>query len=588
MTPSPFPRPALLAALLLLPFLPGSPGAFADIILLKNGNQMQGEIVHQDRRYLTIQLPNGLLRIDRRQVQGIESESRLDYLLAEADKHLLREDHRGAIDLFRSALEESPDHARAREGLEKSHLELATSLREQRLLGEAEVAYRDLLELRPGHSEARREIRNIEERRVELERRIQEGRELLAREEIQKGHDRLHEVYQQYPDYRERLGPTIAAACARLGQDAARREDHEEAERWLLEAIAHDPEMISRVAPVYAAVKTHHLHRLAREGEFEDLGREAGVALDIAPENPFLLYYQALSLQGTGQRRDAALLYLKISERKKPHDLLGSLDVLKKAAELKLSGLDPAEAESLAVEEVLPGKWRKLTTDHFEVYHRNHRVGRAVATMAEKVYWKLFRELGCKAHWHERCQIYIHPTREGFQTSSSGHAWTGGSHRILRVQGALSEHRIETFQAQAGLVQSIIPHEVTHAMLAHRLRYRGPIPLWINEGLAIRSEPEAVKRHYRRIVDQSLQLGQHFPVTSFVERTEYPDEDVQTYYAQCYSLTNYLVEKRGLGRFLSFLEELVLSPESLDLLLRRHYRISGTLALGNLWRGARN
>ena len=60
---------------------------------------------------------------------------------------------------------------------------------------------------------------------------------------------------------------------------------------------------------------------------------------------------------------------------------------------------------------------------------------------------------------------------------------------------------------------------------------------------------------------------------------------MEVFYAQCFSLVDYLIGRRGLPTFLKFLDELALSPRSLALLLDRHYRIDGPAAFERLWRG---
>ena len=89
----------------------------ADVVILKNGNQVQGIVVQEGRRHLTVQIPNGLLRIPRREVLRIESESRHDYLVAEAQKSNRRREFSGAIEHYQNALREDPESKEAQEGL---------------------------------------------------------------------------------------------------------------------------------------------------------------------------------------------------------------------------------------------------------------------------------------------------------------------------------------------------------------------------------------------------------------------------------------------------------------------------------------
>ena len=92
-------------------------------------------------------------------------------------------------------------------------------------------------------------------------------------------------------------------------------------------------------------------------------------------------------------------------------------------------------------------------------------------------------------------------------------------------------------------------------MLTHRLNYRRNIPIWINEGFAIWVEPSFVHQHYQRQVANGRETGKLFRVRDLARMRNYPDEDrVKIFYGQCFSLSNILIMKRGLKKFLRFVD----------------------------------
>src|SRR5690606_37286166 len=103
------------------------------------------------------------------------------------------------------------------------------------------------------------------------------------------------------------------------------------------------------------------------------------------------------------------------------------------------------------------------------------------------------------------------------------------------------------------ILDSVIPHEVSHTVFASH--FRRPLPRWADEGAATLAEHEVEQRR------QDLHLKQvwnshKIPLKTLLSMTEYPSDmrDVMTLYAQGYSLADYLVQKGGKPRYLKFLD----------------------------------
>ncbi|MGH9360961.1 MAG: hypothetical protein ACRD2T_03530, partial [Thermoanaerobaculia bacterium] len=107
-------RPALLLALAVA----GSPGRTgADTIVLKNKNEIQGEVIEETPERLTVRFIGGTLYLNRRDIKEIRRESRLEYLLQQGESSLRRNSAENAIELYRKASEEDPGSEAARKGL---------------------------------------------------------------------------------------------------------------------------------------------------------------------------------------------------------------------------------------------------------------------------------------------------------------------------------------------------------------------------------------------------------------------------------------------------------------------------------------
>jgi hypothetical protein len=101
------------------------------------------------------------------------------------------------------------------------------------------------------------------------------------------------------------------------------------------------------------------------------------------------------------------------------------------------------------------------------------------------------------------------------------------------------------------MLSTVLPHEVTHVLLAYR--FGAPVPPWATEGMAVLGEPtESVRRHlldlpgYRR--DGSL-----WSARQLLEMDNYPPTSLYgPFYAQSVSLVDFLVRAKGGQAFTQF------------------------------------
>jgi hypothetical protein len=95
------------------------------------------------------------------------------------------------------------------------------------------------------------------------------------------------------------------------------------------------------------------------------------------------------------------------------------------------------------------------------------------------------------------------------------------------------------------LLNSVLPHEVTHTVLAH---YFGrPVPRWADEGGSVLSEnPDEWFNHDVRC-RELLNAGRGIRCRVLFQMAEYP-RDMIVLYAQGYSLSDFLVKRGGDGR----------------------------------------
>ncbi len=98
-------------------------------------------------------------------------------------------------------------------------------------------------------------------------------------------------------------------------------------------------------------------------------------------------------------------------------------------------------------------------------------------------------------------------------------------------------------------LESTIRHEVWHAVV-HQRYPKQPIPRWLDEGLAICNESVAEQQ---RQLAPLFKRERRFPVRDLIGFRNYP-RDIALFYAQGYSLTDFLVRKHGEREVIRFLE----------------------------------
>lgn len=557
-----------------------------DVVVLKNGNEIRGEVLQESEDALVVRFFGGTLELRRRDVERVDREPRRRYLVEEAERRLAGGAFADAIAAFEEAVRAAPDSERAREGLLSARLGRARELREIGRYAEARALSEEVLREDPERAAAWREIeaieKTLEDGRREEERALGE----IRRGELETGIWRLGRVYDRFPDRRGALRRPLASAIAEEGHRLLERSEWEAAEERYLRALALEPEIHPRVAEPYAFAVERQILPLVAEGKFEAAERKVREGLDVHPASEVLRYYLGLAFEARGDARRAAEEYLTILDAKRPARLESAAAALRLEVEEKLASQGRiAPVASPLANEVLPGDFRELKTLRFTIRHKNPAVAKEVALVAERSYARIFERLGCAAHPRSAIQIVIFPTREEFLAASGLDGWAGGAHAVARRLGPLSDHRIHTYQDEPRLASGVLPHEIAHALLAHRLAYPESIPLWANEGYAVLEEPEYFHRHCRDLVARELAGRAAIPTRDLVRAEEYPRDRPEAFYAQSFSLVEFLVEQEGLGAFVEFVKDLSRRGADFEDALKRRYKIAGLTALENRWLG---
>jgi hypothetical protein len=140
----------------------------------------------------------------------------------------------------------------------------------------------------------------------------------------------------------------------------------------------------------------------------------------------------------------------------------------------------------------------------------------------------------------------------------------------MRVRGPLQQ-----------IVDSVIPHEVSHAVLASH--FRRPIPRWADEGAAVLSEDTAERQRQQLRVEQLLRQHRPIPLWELLTIQDYPANPQSTaaLYAQGYSLCDFLVQSAGKSVYVAFLKDA--QQRGWDPAVRHYYGYQNVAALEQSW-----
>jgi len=221
----------------------------------------------------------------------------------------------------------------------------------------------------------------------------------------------------------------------------------------------------------------------------------------------------------------------------------------------------------------------RYVTENFEVSAPDSELAKRFGIAAEKFRVEKANEwLGREMpRWSKRCPLVVEITigRTGGATT-----FTFG-----RNGGVLSQE-MKIFGDVPQLLNSVLPHEVTHTVLAHH--FKQAVPRWADEGGSVLSENAKERRDHDIKCREFLNAGRAIVLRQLLPMKEYP-RDMIVLYAQGYSVCSYLIDLGGGGlkgrtKFLDFLGDgMEGGGRGWEKAVRSHYGFNGIDDLEARW-----
>ncbi len=162
-----------------------------------------------------------------------------------------------------------------------------------------------------------------------------------------------------------------------------------------------------------------------------------------------------------------------------------------------------------------------------------------------------------------------------------GQIGAGGATTFAFDRGEVFGWRMNVQGSLERILDSVIPHEVSHTVFASH--FRRPLPRWADEGAATLIEHESERRRQSMLLKQVWNSPRRIPLRKLLSIKEYPRDmqDVLTLYAEGYSLADFLVQAGGKTRYLEFLE--TAHRHGWERAITEHYSLKGVDELNSRW-----
>jgi hypothetical protein len=155
----------------------------------------------------------------------------------------------------------------------------------------------------------------------------------------------------------------------------------------------------------------------------------------------------------------------------------------------------------------------------------------------------------------------------------------GGATSFVFDRGEVYGWKMNIQGSHERILDSVLPHEVTHTIFASY--FRQPLPRWADEGACTTMEDRSEIAKQERNLINYLHSGRGIPFSQMFMMKEYP-QDVMPLYAQGHSLSEWLIESRGRKEFLNFLAD-GMKDENWQRAIHEHYGFDDLLTLQTSW-----
>ncbi len=147
------------------------------------------------------------------------------------------------------------------------------------------------------------------------------------------------------------------------------------------------------------------------------------------------------------------------------------------------------------------------------------------------------------ANWPQPCPIHV---------QASPNLGAGGATSFMFDHGEVFGWQMNIQGSEERLLDSVLPHEVTHTIFASH--FRRPLPRWADEGACTTVEHVSERAKQEHLLIEFLRTGRGIAFSQMFAMTEYP-QDILPLYSQGYSLAKFLIDQKGRREFIAYVQD---------------------------------
>ncbi len=211
-------------------------------------------------------------------------------------------------------------------------------------------------------------------------------------------------------------------------------------------------------------------------------------------------------------------------------------------------------------------------TENFIVTARTASFARRVAEAAEQYRHELaISWLGQPLpRWRDPCPIEVH---------DSPTLGAGGVTTFYFDNGRPFGWEMVVQGSQARILDSVLPHEITHTIFA--THFGRPLPRWADEGACTTVEDISERSKQHKMLIDFLLTNRGIAFNKMFAMKEYP-RDIMPLYAQGYSLARFLIQQGGRRKFVEYIGQ-GMDTNNWTQATHDHYGYSSLGELQNAW-----
>jgi hypothetical protein len=218
--------------------------------------------------------------------------------------------------------------------------------------------------------------------------------------------------------------------------------------------------------------------------------------------------------------------------------------------------------------------WKIAETDNFRLLHHHSReMAEEVLRVAERTRAAQLRKwFDDDVTWNAKCQIRLYASDAAYSEATGVPGRVEGHTDVTTEDERVIARCIHVHGPRDALLSAVLPHEVTHAVLAGRFG-KERLPRWADEGMAILAESKPrIERHLREL-PRCREDEQLFSMADLVPMRGYPNlRGVVAFHAQSVSLVEFLTHEKGAKTFTAFVRAGL--SDGFEAALKRHYKWS--------------